>query len=226
MRYSKEDLDKFIEQNCDEKYRAFHSRLTRSKYPIFGVRVPILRAYGKELSKCENVDEFLNLPIERYEQAMLKGVVLSYIKREDAEYFALLEKFFLQIDDWAVCDISCGGVKRKDDAFLEKCLQYAGADHVWTARWGIVQLFSNFYDRSESLRSAVYGVKAKDYYIDMAIAWLIQVLAVKNAALAKEFLASEKISDAVKSMAVRKIKDSFRISAEEKEYFARLAKRI
>ena len=224
MRYSLQDFYDFLEQNADEKYRQFHARLTRSKYPMCGVRIPVLRAYGKSLARCENVEEFLNMPCERYETAMLKGIVLSLVKREDSEYFELWEKFFPQIDDWAVCDVSCGGIKRKDDVFLAKCLEYAGSAHVWTARWGLVQMFSNFYDKSSALRQAVYGVTAKDYYIDMAIAWLIQVLAIKNVPLAEEFLSSANIGDKVKAMAVRKIKDSFRISAQEKERFANLAK--
>ncbi|MBD5100241.1 MAG: hypothetical protein HDT29_03000 [Clostridiales bacterium] len=56
----------------------------------------------------------------------------------------------------------------------------------------------------------------------MAVAWLIQVLCVKNRQVAEEFLSSPQISDTVKKMAVRKIKDSFRISQEDKLHFISL----
>ena len=82
---------------------------------------------------------------------------------------------------------------------------------------------SNFYDKTKELREMAYNIVAKDYYIDMALAWLIQVLCIKNREVATELLASEKISDTVKKMAVRKIKDSFRISRQDKIYFADLA---
>ncbi|MDE7076674.1 MAG: DNA alkylation repair protein [Clostridia bacterium] len=221
MTYLKEELDKFLADNTDVKYKEFHSRLTRSNYHINGVRVPILRAYGKELAKCENAVEFLKSKSSCYEIVMLKGIVLSSIMRKRDD-FALLENFLLEIDDWAVCDVSCGGLKRKDSVYLDKCLAYAKSKHIWTARWGIVAFMTNFCDRLEELREAVHNIVAEDYYIDMAVAWLIQVLCVKNRQVAEEFLSSPKISDTVKKMAARKIKDSFRISQEDKLHFLSL----
>ncbi|MBD5100240.1 MAG: hypothetical protein HDT29_02995 [Clostridiales bacterium] len=150
MTYSKEDLDKFLADNTDVKYKEFHSRLTRSNYPIHGVRVPILRAYGKELAKCENVVEFLQRENSQYEIVILKGIVLSSIMKKSDD-FALLEKFLLEIDDWAVCDVSCGGLKRKDKVYLDKCLAYAKSKHIWTARWGIVAFMTNFCDKPDEL---------------------------------------------------------------------------
>ncbi|MDE7079040.1 MAG: DNA alkylation repair protein, partial [Clostridia bacterium] len=77
MLYIKEEVEKFLKDNADEKYRDFHSRLTRSNYPINGVRVPILRAYGKSLATRDNVTEFLQSESKYYEEIMLKGIVLS-----------------------------------------------------------------------------------------------------------------------------------------------------
>lgn len=222
MLYSRENLDKFLLDNTDEKYKEFHSRLTRSNYPITGIRVPLIRAYGKELAKCDNVDEFLQSESNRYEIVMLKGIVLSNVMKKTND-FDLLDKFLLEIDDWAVCDVACGSLKRKDNTYLNKCLAYAKSDHVWTARWGLVSFMTNFCDKSDELREAVYNIVAKDYYIDMALAWLIQVLCIKNREVAEELLASSKISQTVKKMAVRKIKDSFRISQEDKVYLSSLA---
>ncbi|MDE7216067.1 MAG: DNA alkylation repair protein [Clostridia bacterium] len=218
--YTKEELQSFIEENSDEEYRKFHSRLTRSKYFLNGVRVPVLRAYGKTLAKRDDVTDFLQSKSECYEAVMLKGIALSYILKKGEDNFDLLEDFLLEIDDWAVCDVSCGGLKRKDPFYFNKCISYAKSQHIWTARWGIVAFMTNFCDRTEELRQIAYNIVAKDYYIDMALAWLIQVLCVKNREVAEELLASEKISDTVKKMAVRKIKDSFRISEQDKKYFA------
>ncbi|MDE5991400.1 MAG: DNA alkylation repair protein [Clostridia bacterium] len=222
MLYTKEEVEKFLKDNADEKYRDFHSRLTRSNYPINGVRVPILRAYGKSLATRDNVTEFLQSESKYYEEIMLKGIVLSSMLKKSDD-FELLERFLLEIDDWAVCDVACGGLKRKDSLYLDKCVAYAKSKHIWTARWGIVSFMTNFCDKSDELRELAYNIVAEDYYIDMALAWLIQVLCVKNRQVAEELLASPKISDTVKKMAVRKIKDSFRISQEDKACFAALA---
>ena len=223
MIYTKEDFNNFLTENIDEKYKDFHTRLTRTAYSINGVRIPILRAYGKNLIKeCDNLVEFIQCDSECYEEVMLKGILLSGIMKKSNE-FGILDKFLYQIDDWAVCDVSCGGLKRKDDVYLNKCLDYVKSQHIWTARWGLVAFMTNFCDKSNELRQAVYNIIAEDYYIDMAIAWLIQVLCIKNREVAEEFLASKKIGDSVKKMAVRKIKDSFRISQDDKKYFESLA---
>lgn len=222
MIYTEETVKDFISENSEEEYRKFHSRLTRTAYAVNGIRVPIMRKFAKTLASCENVGEFLKSSPKCYEEAMIKGLVFGYLRRYQ-DFFADLERFFSEIDDWAVCDVACGNVKRKDAEYLEKCLEYAGSDHIWTARWGIVAMMS-FSEKSDTVRKAVYSIKAQDYYIDMALAWLIQVLAVKNRPLAEEFILSPNISDKVKKFAVRKIRDSFRISGEDKEYFTNIVR--
>ncbi len=221
--FTNDEFKLFIKENADENYKNFHSRLTKSKYPLNGVRIPVLRAYGKIIVKSHDVTEFLKSKSDCYEAVMFKGIILSDMLKKGEENFDILEEFFLEMDDWAVCDISCGGLHRKDGFYLEKCLTYAKSPHVWTARFGIVAFMSNFYDKTKELLEMAYNIVAKDYYIDMALAWLIQVLCIKNREVATELLASEKISDTVKKMAVRKIKDSFRISRQDKIYFADLA---
>ena len=221
--FTNDEFKLFIKENADENYKNFHSRLTKSKYPLNGVRIPVLRAYGKIIVKSQDVTEFMKSKSDCYEAVMFKGIIISNMLKKGEEKFDILEGFFLEMDDWAVCDIACGGLHRKDGFYLEKCLTYAKSPHIWTARFGIVAFMSNFYDKTKELREMAYNIVAEDYYIDMALAWLIQVLCIKNREVAIELLASEKISDTVKKMAVRKIKDSFRISRQDKIYFADLA---
>ncbi|MDE5911814.1 MAG: hypothetical protein K2H24_05715 [Clostridia bacterium] len=47
---------------------------------------------------------------------------------------------------------------------------------------------------------------------------------MKNKQVAISLMQSDKVSLQVKKLAVRKIKDSFRISKEDKEYFAQIIK--
>ena len=81
---------------------------------------------------------------------------------------------------------------------------------------------------SKGLNHLIYEIVdnliANDYYVDMALAWLIQVLAVKNRWVAVTLMQSDKVREQVKKLALRKIKDSFRISKEDKEYFAQIIK--
>ena len=220
--YDLKEFQEFVKANGEEKYRDFHSRLTRSNYPINGIRIPILRKYAKEIAKSKDVSAFLAQKSQCYEQCMLKGLIITHLKLSDEELFPLLESYIGEIDDWALTDVVCGGIHRKDTAYLDKVREYAKSSDIWFARWGIVAIMANFYDKDEVIYELVDNLIAKDYYVDMALAWLIQVLAVKNRQVAIALMQSDKVSGQVKKLAARKIKDSFRISKEDKEYFAQI----
>ena len=221
--YDIKEFDEFIKANSEEEYKNFHSRLTRSNYPINGIRIPILRKYAKELAKSRDMRDFLAKESNCYEQCMLKGLIIPSLKVTDEEFFSLLESYIDEIDDWALTDVACSGIHRKDKVYLDKIKEYAAREDIWYARWGIVALMVNFFDKDEAIYEVVDNLIAKDYYVDMALAWLIQVLAVKNREVAIALMQGDKVSDVVKKMAVRKIKDSFRISKEDKEFFAKMA---
>lgn len=220
--YDLKEFKEFVSANSEEKYRDFHSRLTRSNYPINGIRIPILRKYAKEIAKGKDVTDFLSQKSQCYEQCMLKGLIITHLKLDDDEFFPLLEMYIGEIDDWALTDVVCSDIHRKDEIYLDKVKEYAKSQDIWFARWGIVAVMVNFYDKDEVIYEVVDNLIAKDYYVDMALAWLIQVLAVKNRQVAISLMQGDKVSGQVKKLALRKIKDSFRISQEDKEYFAQI----
>ncbi|MDE6473911.1 MAG: DNA alkylation repair protein [Clostridia bacterium] len=222
--YSIKEFEDFVRVNSEEEYRNFHSRLTRSNYPINGIRIPILRKYAKEIAKSKDVTDFLAQKPQCYEQCMLKGLLITHLKLDDKDFFPLLESFIGEIDDWALNDVVCSSIHRKDDTYLQKVREYAEREDIWFARWGIVAVMVNFFGKDEVVYEVVDNLIAKDYYVDMALAWLIQVLVVKNRQVAISLMQSDKVSGQVKKLAVRKIKDSFRISKEDKEYFAQIIK--
>ena len=223
-RYDKVEIEKFIISAADDKYRDFNSKLTKTAYLLNGVRIPILRKYAKGLAAMEGLDKFFDEKPPCYEFCMLKGMTLGHLKNiDDDKFFRLLTRFIQDIDDWAVTDTACCAIHRKDEAYRQEAAKLALSGDVWQARWGIVAIMTNFFDRDDMILQVVKGRAAEGYYVDMAIAWLIQVLCVKNRGVATELLQADFVSPTVKKYAVRKIKDSLRISKEDKEYFCALA---
>lgn len=223
-RYDKNEIEKFIKDAADEKYRDFHSKLTKSAYQLNGVRIPILRKYAKELVAMEGLDEFIDEKPSCYEFCMLKGMTLAHLKKtDDNKFFQLLRRFIQDIDDWAVTDTACCAIHRKDEAYRQEVAKLALSGDVWQARWGIVAIMTNFFDKDDMILQVVKERAAEGYYVDMAIAWLIQVLCVKNRGVAIKLLQADFVSPTVKKYAERKIKDSFRISKEDKDCFCALA---
>lgn len=222
MIYTRELFRKFIKDNSDEKYKNFNKKLIRTAYELNGVRIPVLRKHAKFISECENVREFFEWEIENYEQVMLEGLMLSrFIKKKD--FFRLLDGYVLKIDDWSLCDSACCVVKRKDEEYFDKCKEYVKSEDVWRARWGIVALMVNFYDKDrDEICGIIKSIKAQGYYLDMALAWFLQAIAAKDSEKAEYIIKHVDLSPEVKKMTLGKIRDSFRIDEQKKLYFKKI----
>lgn len=108
----KEDVKKRLFELSDKKYKEFHGGLCPGTDNIIGVRVPVLRDYAKKLSKEYDIKKLLEeIDNEFYEEIMLQGMLIGLKKCEFSEIIKNIEKFVPKIDNWAVCDVFCGGLK-------------------------------------------------------------------------------------------------------------------
>ena len=95
--WTKNDYDDFIEELCsyaDEKYRSFHSSLIpdNDKDFFIGVRMPVMRKLGKEISKG-NGRSFLEQTTDNsYEE---KIIVFKNKYKEISEKLHCLVQFLL-----------------------------------------------------------------------------------------------------------------------------------
>lgn len=108
----KEDVKDKLFEFSDKKYKEFHRGLCPGTNNIIGVRVPILRDYAKKLSKEYDIKALLSeIDNEFYEEIMLKGMLIGMEKCEFSDTIKDIEEFVPKIDNWAVCDVFCGGLK-------------------------------------------------------------------------------------------------------------------
>ena len=108
----KEDVKNRLLELSDEKYKEFHGGLCPGINNIIGVRIPVIRNYAKKLSKEYDIKMLLNeIDNEFYEEIMLQGMLIGLEKYEFSEIIKDIEKFVPKIDNWAVCDVFCGGLK-------------------------------------------------------------------------------------------------------------------
>ena len=108
----KEDVKNRLFELSDKRYKEFHGGLCPGTDNIIGVRVPDLRSYAKELSKQYDVKVLLNeIDNEFYEEIMLQGMLIGLEKCEFSEIIKEIQEFVPKIDNWAVCDVFCGGLK-------------------------------------------------------------------------------------------------------------------
>ena len=113
----KQKIKKELKQLVDEKYREFHKGLCPGTENILGIRVPVLRDYAKKLAKEYEIKELLkNIDNEYYEEIMLQGMLIGLEKDKDKDkgiqnILKDIEEFVPKIDNWAVCDVFCAGLK-------------------------------------------------------------------------------------------------------------------
>ena len=102
-----------LQQLSDQKYKKFHSNLCQNtKAPILGVRVPILRQYAKELLQTYKMEELEQIDEQYYEEVMLKGMIIGLQNKSNFNNIInQIKEFVPKIDNWAVCDTFCAGLK-------------------------------------------------------------------------------------------------------------------
>lgn len=217
-----EEVKKKIIELADLRYKEFHSSLCPNTDNIIGVRVPELRSYAKELVK-EEYKKYLDcIGNEYYEEIMLKGMIIGLAKMELQERFDYLEKFIPLIDNWAVCDITCGGLKFTKKAYpqvWEFLNKYLESDKEFEIRFGIVMLLE--YYIVEEYIDSVLGIfnktKHDGYYVKMAVAWGISIAYIKFPEKTMQFLKNNELDDFTYNKALQKIVESYRVTKQEKE---------
>ena len=171
---------------ADEKYKEFHSGLCKGmKTELLGVRVPVLRQYAKELYKTYSLEELSIIGEEYYEEIMLKGMIIGLQTKTDFEDITKqIEEFVPKIDNWAVCDTFCAGLKitkkykKEMYNFIQK---YLKSDKEFEIRFGIVMLLDYYIDEEhiEEVLKICNNIKHDGYYVKMAVAWLISFAIIK-----------------------------------------------
>lgn len=205
-------INKFIQENSEEEYKKFHSKLTYTKYEINGIRVPVLRKFAKELIKKYNLKDILAIKDNRFEVVLLQGFCIGYLKIDIEEKYKILDEYILKIDDWSICDMLASTIKNKEEKFYLKCLDWLNKDKEFVVRFGIVCLKINFLedDKIEDIILRLSNIQKSDYYIEMAIAWCLQEISINYYDKVDEILNEDIFSSSIIKKTRQKIRESIR----------------
>lgn len=213
-----------MQKLIDEKFASdpMHAKILGTKQRVLGIRTPDLRAFTKELCKNVKMDAILPLKDNSWEETLIAGMSLGYIKDMSVIY-AELVAFCNRIDNWATCDQVCSSLKifkkDKQNEFLDKFINLSYSENQWTARVGIVMLML-YYLKPECINKVLktmQNITNHSYYVDMAVAWLISYAVISFPDKAIELLKSNTLTKFVQNKAISKSRDSYRVSEEIKE---------
>ncbi len=215
----------------DEKYRQFHSNLCPNTDNIIGVRVPEIRKYVKKIIKEKPyyLDEIKIEEFKYYEEVLIYGLYIAMAKLEQTILFEKLDIFVPLIDNWAICDIVSGSIKinkANKNAVYKYIKKYYTSKKEFERRFFIVMLFHFLEDDYiNQIIHDINNIDIKDYYVSMAIAWLISDIYIKYKDNCLQFLKDNNLDDKTYNKACQKIIESNRVTKEEKNEIRKMKRK-
>ena len=92
-------------------------------------------------------------------------------------------------------------------------------------RYGVVCFLDYFtYGRFDEIVEITSKIKNDDYYVEMAIGWLLSVLEVRDFKKTADILLQKRYSDSVSLIAIKKGIESLRLDSEQKEFLRSIKK--
>lgn len=145
-----------------------------TKKPCLAIKIPVLRNIAKEICKGDYLG-FLKLQTHDFiEDDILTAIIISNIKDYDLQKNQAVE-YLKNVDSWCCTDI----LKLNNKNFMlayELSLELYKSKYVFCRRFAFVQLLK--FAKQEQNIDAIFQFiesanKEQEYYVNMAISWLI-----------------------------------------------------
>lgn len=210
-------------------YKHFTKKLipTLDEDAILGVRSGNLKKIAKAYSsKAEGNDFLCMLPHRYHDENMVHAYMLGYLKLDSDALKKHLLDFLPYVDNWAVCDSLASSVSsslKNEALFYDFLIGLINDTHTYKRRFGIVCLIYFINEKYiDCLISLMPKIKSQEYYVNMATAWLISFMLIKEYDHTLPLLKSKLLDPWVHNKAIQKAKESRQISKEAKDYLSTL----
>ena len=220
-----------VEALAEPEFQKFSASLIPGVTRLLGVRLPVLRNLAREEARGD-WRELLEHPAQEpyAEEVMLDGMLTGLARMEPEERLEWVRRFVPRMDNWAVCDTFCAGLKfskRHPEMVWDFIQPYLGHPDAWHVRFAVVMMLDHFIteDYVERVLELLDGVRQGDYYVSMAVAWAVSVCYVKFPALTLRYLRRSSLPDFPYNKALQKIIESLRVSPEDKELMRSMKRR-
>ena len=212
------ELEKYLENNTNEKFAKFSKTVSNSEYLVFGVKNPVLRQIVKEHVKDieMRLDDFKTgkyLEID----FIYFGLGLSRCKSID-EQLDFLKQNIKNAKSWAITDTASTFLKKLTfDKYWSFFLSLVKSPFTYDRRMAYVVGLKLAKDKN-ILNVTKYIKKDDEYMVMMGEAWLLATVAIYYPNEIYEYL--QDLDDiTLKRKIISKMVDSFRIDEATKERF-------
>ena len=215
------DVDRELMALKDDDNAVFAKKLIPGDHVLIGARLPALRELAKRIAK-DDWRDYVNRWSPRYfEDYMLRGMVIAYVRMDIDERLEEYRRFIPLIDNWSVCDSFCSTWKPKASEkgrVWDFIVPYLHSDDEFQMRFAAVMMMDHFID-DEHVKDVISELDSVDndgYYFRMGKAWALSVCFVKYPDVTMPYLEGCDMDPETMRMTVRKICDSYRATDEMK----------
>ena len=115
-------------------------------------------------------------------------------------------------------------IKKDKELWFKHIQIYLDSDNPWSIRFGVVLMLSYFLEKDyiKEVLERVDKITNEHYYVKMAQAWLIATAFIKCREETLVYLQENHLSKWVLNKAIQKMRESYRISDEDKNDLLRL----
>lgn len=215
---------KELYSNQDIEYQRFSRSLLPNDYnkEFIGIRIPILKLIARRIAK-EDYISFIQLNTHNtFEEIMIHGLIIGYIKEDINKVIDLYKDYIQYIGNWSLCDTTSNNLKiirkypNEGIKLVKWCLKHK---KTYYKRVGYVILL-NYYVNDKYLDyifDECNNNDNDDYYVKMAVAWLICECFTKYPDKTISYIKNNKLDTWTHNKAIQKIRESNRVDNNTKK---------
>lgn len=212
------EFNKYLENLRENNKIDFTKRTVNTKMEVLAIPIPVIRKITSQIAKGNFIDYLDKFNNKYYENTLINAILINKIKDIETKKYYLSK---LLVDNWSTVDILKFDIKGKEQEYLNFAKEYLKDSNQFVRRIGVRILFNytEKKDLTEILEIINSLYEEKEYYVNMAVAWLMCEIVIKNRNQAFEYLNSKKckLNKFTFNKTISKCRDSFRVSEEDKE---------
>lgn len=215
------DYRKSIDEFSEPEYARFSSKLLPGVEDVRGVRIPRLKELARRIVAEDDWRSILGDDMTCFEERFLRGLVIATAPMDAGERISLTEGFLAHVDNWSVCDGFCQ-YWHVSPGSEDEVWDYFGSlmktGDPWRMRVSLIMRMTHFKDRASTLMliEDVLDNDHPEYYYRMGAAWTFSFCFIRERDAALEALESGRMELWTHNKSIQKIRESFRVSPEDK----------
>lgn len=222
--WTKKDIPQFQQylqsQSKGEKKSLWEQRIVNTKLPCLAIPSPQINMIVNQISKG-NFLSFLDLWIWQFHaNTTINGGLICKIKDFDLQK-QYLDKYAKYADNWATIDcLKFKFTKDNKSLYFDYAKQLAKSKYTFGRRLGLIiclKLCGDQQFTDEIFAIANSFALEKEYYVNMANAWLMAEMFVKHRNKTLVFLENHNLNQFTINKMISKCRDSFRVSQSDKQ---------